>query len=142
MSTGGESRVDTKRRILRWQYGLILLAAVILFLWEPIHDWRNFEPQTVEVRSVQLLCVAFDKGSPVPREVGPCDAIKSEHGSDASVEIREQTFVSFDYTSPADGKVHSTKIVRDKDDAGQPIHAGSRIKIRLSKIHANVVKAP
>ncbi|MDB5550491.1 MAG: hypothetical protein JWL86_475 [Rhizobium sp.] len=141
MSTEGDSTVGAKRRILRWQYGLILLAAVILFLWEPIDDWRNFEPQSVEVTSVESLCTAFDKGSPVPREVGPCDAIKGKHGSDATAEIRQQTFVSFDYTSPADGKVHSTKIIRDKDDASQPIHAGSRMTVRLSKIHADVVKA-
>ena len=142
MSTEGDSKVGTRRRILRWQYGLILLAAFILFLWEPINDWRNFERQTVEVTAVQSLCTAFDKGSPVPREVGPCDAITSKHGSDLTAEIREQTFVSFDYTSPADGKVHRTKIVRDEDDAGQPIHAGSRIRVRLSKTQVDVVRAP
>ena len=140
MSTGADSTVGAKRRILRWQYGLILLAAVILFFWEPVNDWRNFEPQTVEVTSVQSLCIAFDKGSPVPREVGPCDAIKDKHGSDPTAEIRQQTFVAFDYTSPADGKVHSTKMVRDKDDAGQPIHAGSRITVRLSNKQAEIVK--
>jgi hypothetical protein len=140
MSTGDDSKVGTRRRTLRWQYGLILLAAFILFLWEPINDWRNFEPQTVEVTSVRSLCTAFDKASPVPREVGPCDGIKDKHGSDPTAEIRQQTFVSFDYTSPADGKVHSAKMVRDKDDAGQPIHAGSRISVRLSNKQAEIVK--
>ena len=140
MSTEGDSKVGTKRRILRWQYGLILLAAFVLFLWEPINDWRNFVSQTVEITSVDSLCTAFDKGSPVPREVGPCDAIRAKHGSDATAEIRDQAFVAFDYTSPADGKIHSIKIVRDKDDAGQPIHAGSRITVRLSKQQVDLVK--
>ncbi|CAN7342211.1 hypothetical protein [Rhizobium sp. LjRoot254] len=138
MNTEGQPVVV--RRRFRWQYALIIIAAAILFFWEPIDNWLNFETQTVEVKSVQTLCTAFDNGSPVPREVGPCDDIRAEYGSDATVEIREQTFVAFDYTSPADGKVHSTKIVRDKDDAGQPIHAGSRITVRLSGKQADFVK--
>jgi hypothetical protein len=140
MSTESQSKVGGVRRILRWQYALIIIAAAILFFWEPIDNWLNFESQTIEVKSIESLCTAFDKDSPVPREVGPCNAIKSKHGSDTSAEIREQTFVAFDYTSPADGKVHSTKIVRDKDDAGQPIHAGSRITVRLSSKKADFVK--
>lgn len=140
MSTEGQVATGVVRRILRWQYGLIILAVAILFFWEPIDDWLNFQPETVAVTSVQTLCTAFDKGSPVPREVGECDGIRARHGSDVSAEIREQTFVAFDYTSPADGKIHSTKIVRDKDDAGEPIRVGSRIKVRLSSKQADVVK--
>ena len=140
MSTESQSKVGGVRRMLRWQYALIIIAAAILFFWEPIDNWLNFETQTVGVTTVQTLCTAFDKGSPVPREVGPCDEIRTKHGSDAKAEIREQTFVSFDYTSPVDGKVRSTKIVRDTDDAGQPIHAGSRITVRLSSKWADFVK--
>lgn len=140
MSTEGHRTAGVGRRILRWQYAVIIIAAAILFFWEPIDHWLNFETQTVEVTSVESLCTAFDKGSPVPREVGPCQAIKAKYASDATAEIREQTFVSFDYTSPADGKIHSTKIVRDTDDAGQPIHAGSRITVRLSSKQADLVK--
>jgi hypothetical protein len=138
MSSDGQPVVV--RRRLRWQYALIVIAAAILFLWEPIDNWLNFESQTIEVKTIESLCTAFDKGSPVPREVGPCDAIKSKHRSDTSMEIRAQTFVSFDYTSPADGKVHTAKVVRDKDDAGQPVHAGSRITVRLSSKQVDLVK--
>jgi hypothetical protein len=140
VSTEGKSTVGGVSWRIRWQYALIIVAAAILFFWEPIDDWLNFQTETVEVKAVQTLCTAFDKASPVPREVGPCDEIRAEYGSNALVDIREQTFAAFDYTSPADGKVHSTKIVRDKDDAGQPIHAGSRISVQLSSKQADFVK--
>jgi hypothetical protein len=138
MSTQSQGR--SVGRLFRWQYSLIIVAVAILIFWEPIDGWVNFQSQTVEVTSIQTLCTAFDKGSPVPREVGACDEIRVRHGGDATAEIRQQTFVSFDYTSPVDGKIRSTKIVRDKDDSGQPIHVGSRITVRLSSKQADLVK--
>jgi hypothetical protein len=114
-----------------WQYAL-LIGALVYFVLDPMRLWWKFDAATVTVTSVRQLCAAFEKGKAMPLGVDECPLIEKQYAGKTDIEIKPRTFVSFDYTSPADGKPYSTSIVRDKDDQGNPLASGSRITVHLS----------
>ena len=129
------------RRKSYWQYALVILALAYLFVFEPLRVWWRFEPALVTVTSVRYLCAAFGKGVARPLNVDECPLISRQYGGRGDIDIKPRTFVSFDYTSPADHAAHTASIVRDRDDEGKPIAVGSRITVRLSTSDPLTVQA-
>ena len=140
--TGPNKDLALFRRGYSWQYALVLAALAYLFLWDPLRNWWGFETRTVEVTSVRALCASFEQGRPVPIEVDNCDRLRERTAATPGIEIRPRTFVTFTYRSPADDSTHSASIVRDLDDAGRPIAAGSRLTVQLSRSEPKVFKVP
>lgn len=129
------------KRKYYWQYALLIAALAYLFVLDPLRLWLKFDTATVTVTSVRQLCAAFEAGQNVPLNVDECPLVRTQYAGQSNIEIKPRTFVSFDYTSPADGKAYSTSMVRDKDDQGAPVAAGSRITVRLSTSEPLVVQA-
>ena len=120
------------RRRNYWQYALLIAALAYLFVLDPLRLWWKFERATVTVTSVRHLCAAFGKGQAIPLNVDECPLIETQYAERTDVDIRPRTFVSFDYTSPADHEAHTASVVRETDDQGNPVAVGSRIAVRLS----------
>lgn len=129
------------RRKYYWQYALLIAAVGYLFVLDPLRLWWRFERLTVTVTSVRHLCAAFDKAKSVPVGVDECPLISEQYGSRTDIDISPRTFVSFDYTSPADNAAHTASIVREQDDDGRPVAVGSRITVGLSTADPLVVQA-
>ena len=130
------------RRKYYWQYALVIGALAYLFLWDPIRNWWGFETRSVEITSVRSLCASFEQGKTIPLAVDDCTRLKAANAERAGIEIRPRTFVTFTYRSPADDRTHTASMVRDLDDAGRPVAAGSRITVRLSRRDPNLFRAP
>lgn len=130
------------RRRNLWQYALLALALVYLFLFDPLRNWWTYETQRVEIATVQSLCAAFEKDKSVPLEVATCETLREKMAGKPEIDIRPRTFVTFTYRSPADGGTHTANVVRDLDDAGQPIAIGSRLTVEVSRNDPKVVRVP
>lgn len=130
------------RRKYYWQYALLIAALAYLFLWDPLRKWWSFETSSVEITAVQQLCAAFEVAKSIPLEVEQCDRLKEKMAGKPGIEIKPRTFVTFTYRSPVDHSTHSASIVRDLDDAGQPVAIGSRITVQLSRNEPKVFRVP
>jgi len=130
------------RRKYYWQYALLIAALAYLFLWDPLRNWWSYETTTVEITAVQPLCAAFEAGKTVPLEVDQCDRLKDKIAGKPGIDIKPRTFVTFTYRSPVDHSTHSASIVRDLDDAGQPVAIGSRLTVQLSRSEPKVYRVP
>lgn len=130
------------RRKYYWQYAVLAAALAYLFLWDPIHKWWVFETRTVEVTSVKTLCAAFEINRSKPLEVDECDRVKATMAGRSDIEIKQQTFATFSYTSPADQSPQTVSVVRDRDSQGGPIAIGSRLTVELSRNEPGVFRVP
>jgi hypothetical protein len=130
------------RRKYYWQYALLIAALIYLFFWDPLRNWWSFETSTVEISAVQQLCAAFERGKSIPLQVDQCDRLKDKMAGNPDIEIKPRTFVTFTYRSPVDNSTHSASIVRERDDAGQPVAIGSRIAVQLSRNEPKVFRVP
>jgi hypothetical protein len=132
MSTQVHSAVGAVMSILRWQWGLILLAGAFLLFWDPINSWLNFTKIEIEVTAVQTTCSATRPASRNAFRTGECDTLAAEYAHLPAVKLDRQTTYSFDYKSPADGLMHRGSIARLTDNAAAPIAVGDRIMIEAS----------
>lgn len=130
------------RRKYYWQYALLIAALAYLFLWDPLRNWWSFEASSVEITAVQQLCAAFGVGKSIPLDIDQCDRLKDKMTGKPGIEIKPRTFVTFTYRSPVDHSTHSASIVRERDDAGQPITVGSRLTVQLSRNEPKVFRVP
>lgn len=130
------------RRKYYWQYALLIAALAYLFLWDPLRNWWSYETTSVEITAVQQLCAAFETGKSIPLEIDRCDRLKDKTTGKAGIDVKPRTFVTFNYRSPVDQSTHSASIVRERDDAGQPIAVGSRLTVQLSRSESKVFRVP
>ena len=130
------------RRKYYWQYALLIAALAYLFLWDPFRNWWSYETSSVEITAVQQLCAAFGVGKSIPLDIDQCDRLKDKMTGKPGIEIKPLTFITFTYRSPVDHSTHSASIVRERDDAGQPIAVGSRLTVQLSRNEPKVFRVP
>jgi len=130
------------RRKYYWQYALLIAALIYLFFWDPLRNWWSFETATVEVTAVQQLCAAFELGKSIPLEIDQCERLTDKMAGRPEIEIKPRTFLTFIYRSPVDHSTHSASIVRERDDAGQPVAIGSRLTVQLSRNEPKVFRVP
>ena len=128
---------DAPRKPIRWQYTLIVTAALFLLLWDPVNLWWNFHTVNVEVKSVRALCTAI---GPIFLEVDECATLRQRHQNAANIAINPRTFVSFDYVSPVDGKTHTASLALEQNADGAPIAVGDRIDIDVSRKQLGLVR--
>lgn len=125
-----------------WQYALLAAAVVYLFVLDPLRSWWTFETRTVEITEVRALCAAFEGDHAIPVEVDSCERLRTKMAGKPGVTVAPRTFVTFRYRSPADDSTRTASVVRDLDDAGQPIAVGSRLTVALSRKEPAVFRVP
>lgn len=128
-----KSRFEFLRRRHSWQYALLIAALAYLFVWDPLRNWWVYETTTAEITAVRSLCAAFEGTQAIPIEVDACDRLRPKMASRDGVVVKPRQFATFTYRSPADNSAQTASVVREFDDAGQPIAIGSRISVRLSR---------
>jgi hypothetical protein len=133
MIYSGHSGVVAIMRMLRWQWGLIVLAILFLLFWDPLNNWLNYDEVEVVVTAVNIGCSVAPAGSDEVVGDRLCDQVRAEFKPSPGSTINRRTQFSFDYLSPADGQMHKGSIVRVAEDDGPFLAVGDRVTIQASK---------
>ncbi|CDZ60580.1 Hypothetical protein NGAL_HAMBI2605_10970 [Neorhizobium galegae bv. orientalis] len=115
---------------------VMVLVVVVLFVSWWVVRIALYSPQTVSIDRVDVLC----SKRPLRRELpfrpprqwsSDCDALRRQFGRS---DVSEDRFISFAYTSPADGKNYRGILQRSLNDRSQAARIGDRIEIEASRL--------
>ena len=131
-------------RIFWLRMGFLVLPGLTgLILWLTI-DLVSYASQRVSLDHVGEYCFARYTGRrssfhPPTNPTKDCEGLKIRLRKDPRLwryRLVKDTFVTFSYTSPADGKLHPGMLRRRLNDAGQLARAGDEIVIHASRLFA------
>ena len=122
---------------------LALLGLTGFILWLAV-DLICYASQRVILDHVGQYCFAQYKRRhkslhPPTNPTEDCEGLKIRMRKDPRLwnyRLVKDTFVTFSYTSPADGRLHVGMLRRRLNDAGQPAKAGDEIVIHASRLFA------
>ena len=115
-----------------------------------VHDQydkaTNYDTVGARISSVEHLCYAKKKEgktTSTSREAD-CDFVRmmvEHHPEYRGFKVYETVYLTFNYTSPVDGKVHKGKLSSGLDASNKSLKRNDVIKILASKIDADKVRS-
>lgn len=107
---------------------------------------NNYDVAAVEIKKVETLCYGkktsrgiATKTTSTTKEID-CKTLRGiveNHPDYSGYNVHQNTYVSYRFKSPVDGKFHNGRHVQAKNDKGKSIKRRDVIKIRVSKNKAD-----
>jgi hypothetical protein len=127
-----------------WFTVALFLVIVLPFSAGAVYDRiHNYVSATVRISKVEHICY-IDKGrrpGDPPSPTAPCEVLQQEAERDGILEdlrIHQDTYISFNYTSPVDGEVHEGRLRRSPNMEEPEVN--QEIRILISRFHPTEVK--
>jgi hypothetical protein len=126
-----------------WFTVALFVVIVLPFSASAIYDRiHNYVAATVRVSKVEHICY-IDKGGRRPGDppspTAPCEVLQQQAERDGILEdlrIHQDTYISFNYTSPADGEIHEGRLRRNSNAP----EVNQEIRVLISRFDPTEVK--